>query len=351
MKFITGNLLESAAEALVNTVNTVGVMGKGIALQFKEAFPNNYKAYRESCKHKELAPGKLLLFREQTKEGRKIIINFPTKTNWQLPSRYEYVEEGLKELVKVIQREGIKSIALPPLGCGNGGLDWTLVKPLMEQHLMPLTGIDVFVYEPSESIKAQLRNQNARDSKLTPARAILLYALYHYEAQGETVNLFVANKIAYLLQRLGATDFKKLKFEAHLYGPYSVGVEHMLYHINGKFLRGLEQRAVKAFENLELQYDQAETVRNFVHQKLDVSQKQILKALFNLISGFETAFSLELLATVDFIRQHDKHADTTTILNTVGRWSARKQKMFQRHYVEIAEQHLAAYESHFEMTH
>lgn len=351
MKFVKGNLLESSAEALVNTVNTVGVMGKGIALQFKETFPNNFKAYVEMCRRKALVPGKLLLFREETKEGQKVIINFPTKTNWQLPSRYEYIEAGLKELVEIINREHIQSIALPPLGCGNGGLQWEKVKPMMQEYLSSLNNVDVFIYEPDAAIKAHLRRQSDRDSKLTPARAMLLHALYHYEAQGETINLFVANKLAYLLQRLGASNFKKLRFEAHLYGPYSVGVEHMLYHINGKYLKGLEQRDVKAFETLELQYENAEAVGAFVEKDLEAEQRQILDALFSLISGFETAFSLELLATVDFIRQQQNAADVTAILNTVGNWSARKKKMFQRHYVEIAAQHLQEYERHFVMVH
>ena len=127
IKYTKGNLLEAPAEALVNTVNTVGVMGKGIALQFKEAFPGNLKAYLKACKEGWLQPGKLLVFREKTLDGEKIIINFPTKTEWYRKSSYAYIEEGLKELAKVIMRERIKSIAIPPLGCGNGGLNWAKV--------------------------------------------------------------------------------------------------------------------------------------------------------------------------------------------------------------------------------
>src|SRR5690606_30643134 len=131
-----GDIMQSGAEALVNTVNTVGVMGKGIALQFKEAFPNNNKVYVETCKKNELMPGKLLaVWDENLQYGKKLIINFPTKVHWRNPSQYEYIEKGLVALRKYLQKEKVKSIAIPPLGCGNGGLDWGKVKPMIEKAL------------------------------------------------------------------------------------------------------------------------------------------------------------------------------------------------------------------------
>ena len=130
--FTKGNMMTSSAEALVNTVNTVGVMGKGIALQFKEEFPKNFLTYKAACSSGELTPGKLLITKELNSNGEeKIIINFPTKLHWRNPSRYEYITEGLKELTKAISEHNIKSIAIPPLGCGNGGLDWNIVKGMI----------------------------------------------------------------------------------------------------------------------------------------------------------------------------------------------------------------------------
>ncbi|HMG14259.1 MAG TPA: macro domain-containing protein [Saprospiraceae bacterium] len=126
--YLKGNLFQSNTQALVNTVNTVGVMGKGIALQFKERFKQNLKSYIEACKNGNIAIGKLLVVIEHTFEGDKIIINFPTKKEWYRKSQYSYIEEGLKDLVRIIQEYNIKSIALPPLGCGNGGLNWDKVK-------------------------------------------------------------------------------------------------------------------------------------------------------------------------------------------------------------------------------
>ena len=251
--FKTGDLLQSPAEALVNTVNTVGVMGKGIALQFKEAFPNNNKAYIDTCKKKDLAPGKLLaVWDENLQLGRKLIINFPTKVHWRQPSRYEYIEKGLAALREVLQKNKIKSVAIPPLGCGNGGLDWDIVKPMITSALDDLD-LDIVVYEPNEAIKAILQKQeSSKDTHLTPARASLLYALFAFESMGEYSSLFVANKLAYFLQRKGQK--LNLNFKPFHYGPYAVGVEKVLYHLNGVYLKGLEQGQAKPFESLQLNY-------------------------------------------------------------------------------------------------
>lgn len=134
--YVTGNLLAASDEALINTVNTVGVMGKGIALQFKDRYPYNFQVYQQACKEGSIFPGKLLVTRDSNlSTDSKWIINFPTKKDWKHRSKYEYIEEGLKDLVRVLDQYRIKSIAIPPLGCGNGGLDWSKVKELMEKYL------------------------------------------------------------------------------------------------------------------------------------------------------------------------------------------------------------------------
>src|ERR1700734_444546 len=168
MQFLKGNLLEANTQALVNTVNTVGVMGKGIALQFKNEFPNNFKEYLAACKAGDLQPGKLLVVKDMSPTGEKIIINFPTKTKWHLKSKYEYIEKGLEALVDVIKEYDIKSIALPPLGCGNGGLKWEKVKPLIEHYLGPLNGVNIQVFEPNAAVKELLKKQETpKEVKLT----------------------------------------------------------------------------------------------------------------------------------------------------------------------------------------
>src|SRR5690349_14003605 len=131
--FKSGDLFLDKSEALVNTVNCVGVMGKGVALEFKHRWPENYKAYKKACDAKVLRPGNMLIFELTNLFGKnetKFIVNFPTKDHWRAKSKLEYISEGLDALVSDIKKYRIKSIALPPLGCGNGGLDWDTVRPI-----------------------------------------------------------------------------------------------------------------------------------------------------------------------------------------------------------------------------
>lgn len=351
MLYLKGNLLEAHTQALVNTVNTVGVMGKGIALQFKEAFPMNFKIYIAACKKKELLTGKLLVVKEQTLEGEKIIINFPTKTEWFMKSKYEYIEAGLQELAKVIDEYKIESIAIPPLGCGNGGLKWEKVKPMIEKHLGHLNHVNIQVFEPNEAVKEILKQQDAnKEIKLTPARAMVLYAMFYYESLGENASLFVANKLAYFLQRLGEKSLNKLKFEASHYGPYSVQVEHLLHNVNGKYLKGLEQMNAKAFEPLELQYDKIKEVSYYIKNELSSEQRTRLSNLVKLIDGFQSALSLEILATVDFVRKEKPNINQEDIVSTIHNWSERKRKLFQEKYILIASNHLQDYGSRLEIS-
>ncbi len=149
ISFLSGNLLQSNAHALVNTVNTVGVMGKGIALQFKKEFPHNYAVYRDACLKHELKAGHLLTVKDTSLLlGERLVINFPTKTHWRLPSEYSYIGQGLEALKLFITNEKIAAIALPALGCGNGGLDWPTVKQMICRHLEGLAAV-IEVYEPA----------------------------------------------------------------------------------------------------------------------------------------------------------------------------------------------------------
>jgi O-acetyl-ADP-ribose deacetylase (regulator of RNase III) len=174
IQYKIGNLLDSNADALVNTVNTDGIMGKGIALQFKNQFPNNYKQYVKACKNNEIGIGKLFVFEEQTLlKGKKVIINFPTKTSWRKPSEYLYIEKGLTDLVKIIREKKIKSIAIPPLGAGNGGLNWSNVKEILQTYLQNVD-CDIQIFEPNTKIIEVLKKER---TSLTPARAMLLYCL------------------------------------------------------------------------------------------------------------------------------------------------------------------------------
>ena len=143
-----GTLLDAPVEALVNTVNTVGVMGKGIALQFKRAYPAMFKDYAAAAKRNELALGRMHVWHTGKLEGPRVMINFPTKRHWRGGSRLPDIEAGLKDLIEVIQRERIRSIAVPPLGCGHGGLNWADVEPLIRAKMQGLKDVDVRIYPP-----------------------------------------------------------------------------------------------------------------------------------------------------------------------------------------------------------
>jgi hypothetical protein len=196
----------------------------------------------------------------------------------------------------------------------------------------------VVVYEPKEAVKAILQKETQRDAKLTPARAMLLHALFDFEQQGERASLFVANKLAYFLQLLG--EPLRLKFVAHHYGPYSVQVENVLYQLNGAYLRGLEQKNAKPFEELRLVHARREEVERYVASELSAEQRARLALLTEFVQGFRAAYALELLASVAYIRQSASITGTDAIIDRMSEWSERKQAMADREAVRIAQEHL-----------
>lgn len=329
-----GNLLDSEAEALVNTVNTMGVMGKGIALQFKNMFPNNFKVYAQACQSKEFKIGRLLVTEEEALlTGKKIIINFPTKTNWRLPSEYHYIEEGLTELVKVIQEKKIKSIAIPPLGSGNGGLDWNKVKLLLEKHLERVN-CDIYIYQPSTAIQEALKKERVN---LTPARAMLLSVLYELVRNGEFVSEFSSEKIAYFLQRFGAKETFKLEFQPNFYGPYSGKVKHVLYYLNGSYIMGYSSKDKKPFEELGLIPDAELDVIEFLDKPENVTLKNTVERTKSFLTGFYSPFGLELLSTIDFIMSEKNARTPEAITAELANWSDRKKTLFTNpKFIQIA---------------
>jgi len=333
--FLIGNLLDSDAEALVNTVNTDGVMGKGIALQFKNQYPANYKEYVKACKNNQISIGNLFVFEEQTLlGGKKIIINFPTKTSWRKPSEYAYIEAGLQDLVKIIQERNIKSIAIPPLGAGNGGLNWNNVKEMLVQHLADLD-CDIIIFEPNNAVKEVLKKERV---KLTPARAMLLAVLFELVKNGEFISEFSAEKVAYFLQRFGAKDVFKLDFEQNFYGPYSGKVKHVLYYLNGSYLTGYSAKDKKPFEEIGVIYEAEADVNMFLSKKENSDYLEITNRTKDFLTGFYSNFGLELLSTVDFIRENDHIDSVEEIIAKIENWSDRKRTLFatKHNFVKIA---------------
>ena len=330
--YTKGNIISANVEALVNTVNTVGIMGKGIALAFRKAFPENYLLYKEVCDSNEFNLGEL--FVTETSQLRpKFIINFPTKDHWRNRSKIKFIELGLIELSKLIKTKKINSIAIPPLGCGNGGLLWKDVKPLIEKHLKEISNsIEISIFEPgfnNQIIKAK------KEIKLTSARAMLLCALKNYQTLGYSINLLVAQKVAYFLQRLG--EPLNLDYEKGHFGPYSHKLQHLLKYLNGYFLH---------FKHEETKPDTVINIKNFqvVEQfsenGLDSEQKDRLQKIGNLIEGFESPYGLELLATVDFIKNQKSIEDSEMIVSEISNWTRRKKEIMKPFHIKAAHNRL-----------
>ncbi len=336
IKYIKGNILESNAQALINTVNTVGIMGKGIALQFKKAYLSNFKAYAEACKRKEIDVGKLFVTHDSNlSSGEKMIINFPTKKDWRKPSEYSYIESGLDNLVKIIEEKQIKSVAIPPLGAGSGGLEWEKVKKIIEQKLSYLN-IEIFIYEPTVQIKEHLKKERV---KLTDARALLLYVLYDLVKNGEYVSEFSSEKICYFLQRFGAKKYFKLKYEPNFYGPYSGKVRFVLNILNGSYVMGFSDMNKKPFEPLTIVADGYDTVKKHIQDKQELLV--IAKKTTNFLNGFYSDFALELLSSIDYITSKNQTFEKGIISRELEEWSNRKRSMFSNSkYIDISIRHL-----------
>lgn len=336
VEYITGNILESNAQALVNTVNTVGVMGKGIALQFKKEFPSNFKAYVDACKRSEIGIGKLFVTRENSfSSGEKIIINFPTKKDWRKPSEYIYIDEGLNDLIQILEKYNIKSLAIPPLGAGNGGLDWGKVKKMIESKLGHLD-IAIMVYEPTTQITDHLKKERV---KLTDARALLLYVLYDLVRNGEYVSEFSSEKVCYFLQRFGARRYLRLSYEPNFYGPYSGKVRFILNALNGSYIMGYSDMSKKPFEPLTLVSDGFDEVRKYIESRLDLIE--IARRTIEFLNGFYSDFALELLSSIDYIINTYNTFEKEVIIQKLESWSDRKRSMFSNpKYISISLRHL-----------
>ncbi|MBN1364435.1 MAG: macro domain-containing protein [Syntrophaceae bacterium] len=336
IKYINGNIFESNAEALINTVNTVGVMGKGIALQFKKAYHHNYKAYVEACKKNEIEIGKLLVTKDSNlNTGEKYIINFPTKKDWRKPSEYSFIDAGLDDLIRIIEEYNIKSVAIPPLGAGNGGLEWERVKRIIEQKLSSLKA-EVMVFEPSQHIREQLKKERV---KLTDARALLLYVLYDLVKNGEYVSEFSSEKICYFLQRFGAKKYFKLDYTPYFYGPYSGKVRFVLNVLNGSYIMGYSDMNKKPFEPLTLVADGYDVVKKYIESNPELYA--IANKTISFLTGFYSDFALELLSSIDFISTDKSTFETKVIREQLENWSDRKRSLFSNpKYIEISARQL-----------
>lgn len=336
IEFRRDNLLGAETEALVNTVNTVGIMGKGIALQFKKKFPGNFKAYERACKNEEVRVGKMFTVTLDSLTNPKYIINFPTKEHWKGKSRIEYVRDGLEDLLREIEHLGIRSIALPPLGCGNGGLDWeTEVRPLIEALSAKMPGVRVQAFEPhTNNDPVQLDSGESRPS-LTPARAAMIYMLGAYKASHYVAGRIVAWKLAYFAQVAGVTSLN-LEFQAGQYGPYANELKFLLQRLEGHYISGLGDFSGKS--DIELLSGAEDEARSYLWEHPE-TEKHLLRAT-RLIEGFETPYGMELLATVHWAAEHKGATSLAETVQIIQNWTSRKEDLFDDQHIEVAWKHL-----------
>ena len=351
IQYTRGNLLEAQVDALVNTVNEVGVMGKGIALMFREAYPESAREYQEAAKAGRIRVGQMHVTRNHELVGPRWIIDFPTKKHWRHPSRLEWIREGLRDLARVIGEYQIATIALPPLGCGNGGLEWTQVRREIELALGDLPGVAVTVYEPSGRYQNAPKRSGVEE--LTPARALIAELIRRYLVLGNDCTNLEVQKLVWFLDRsvraLGLADPLELHFGANKYGPYADNLRHLLDNLDGSYLH-CEKRLSDAGPFDLIWFE--DTRRVPVEAYLQNEAEQYLPALERtaaVIDGFESPLGMELLATVDWLlRERGSEATVAGIREGLGAWPGgraagrRMQALFDDRLLALALERLAA---------
>ncbi len=353
-QFTRGNLLEARVEAVVNTVNTVGVMGKGIALMFKERFPENYKAYAAACSAGDVRVGRMFVAAGVELGGPRWIINFPTKKDWRHPSKLEWVTSGLLALKEVIQAKQIKSIAIPPLGCGNGGLDWAVVRPLIENAMADLQGVEVIVYEPTAKYQNVAKKQGVE--KLTPARALVAEMIRRYWVLGMECTLLETQKLAWFLERMikrmGLKDPLELGFEANRYGPYARNLTHLLNGLDGSYLH-CDKRISDALAFDTIWFEEAKKERLALYLKGPEAKEYLpaLEATDELIDGFQSPLGMEAIATVDWLITREGVEPTLSAIRAgIRNWPAgaehgeRKARLFNDRLLQLALERLQSFD-------
>lgn len=333
IEYKTGDILAEDAEALVNTVNCVGVMGRGVALQFKRMFPDNFKVYEARCKREEMQPGQVFVFETGEALRPRYIINFPTKRHWRGKSRIEDIESGLASLAKEIRSRNIQSIAIPPLGSGLGGLNWADVRARMQTALEALDDVQITVFEPGGGPADERTNRSTTPPKMTAGRAALVGLMAHYlrGLLDPFVTLLEAHKLMYFMQAAG--EPLNLKFAKGPYGPYAENLRHVLSAIEGHMISGYIDGGDAPGKQLELVPGAVEDAATFLDASPNTRER--FDRVTELVEGFESSFGLELLSTVHWVVNRERAQDIGDIENGFYGWNERK-KQFSRRQIKLA---------------
>jgi O-acetyl-ADP-ribose deacetylase (regulator of RNase III) len=322
-----GNLLQAPVEALVNTVNTAGVMGRGIALQFKQAYPRMFRVYEAACHAGEVRLGTMQVFDlGGLAGGPRWIINFPTKGNWRAKSRMQDIEAGLTDLVATIKRLGISSIAIPPLGCGNGGMNWSDVRPRIEAALAEVPNVRVLIYPPSGAPEAEAMLNRTTRPNMTIGRAALIVLMDRYlkGLLDPVVTLLELHKLMYFLQEAGQP--LKLAYEAGPYGPYAPRLRQVLIKLDAHYIVGYGDGKDNPTKPIQLAEGAVAEATEFLRD--DAETQARMSRVAALIEGFEDPYGLELLSTVHWVMRANPAAreNASVAIEAVQKWSPRKKQ-------------------------
>jgi O-acetyl-ADP-ribose deacetylase (regulator of RNase III) len=333
IEYKTSDILREEVEALVNTVNCVGVMGRGIALQFKNAFPENFKAYEKACKRGEVQPGRMFVYDYEKMTFPRYIINFPTKRHWRGKSLMEDIEKGLEALVDEIQNRDIQSIAVPPLGCGLGGLNWGKVRQKIEDYLAQLSNVQIVIFEPKGAPEAVKMTHIKEAPRMTPGRAALVGLMQRYLSGllDPFVTLLEIHKLMYFLQEAG--EPLQLDYKKGPYGPYAEKLRHILNSVEGHLISGYADGGDSPKKQLKLVPGAVDDAKKFLQDYPDTNRR--FERVSDLVDGFETPFGLELLATIHWVIKESPVKNLEDIVSYTYRWNDRK-KQFSPRQIEIA---------------
>jgi O-acetyl-ADP-ribose deacetylase (regulator of RNase III) len=329
IEMTSGDILKDDSEAIVNTVNCVGVMGRGIALQFKNAWPENFKAYEAACLRKEVQPGRMFIFETGHLTSPRCIINFPTKRHWRGKSRIEDIEAGLQALVAEIRRRGITSVAIPPLGSGLGGLDWNDVRPRIEAALAAVPEVRVRIFEPKGAPESD-HMQHRRDvPRMTPGRAALIGLMSRYirGLLDPSITLLEVHKLMYFMQAAG--EPLRLNYVKGPYGPYGENLRHVLRAIEGHMVAGYADGGDAPNKPLTLVPGAEEEAARFLSEHGPTHDR--LERVGALVEGFESASGLELLATVHWVAcEPAASSELADVVPRIHAWNERKRQFTPR---------------------
>ncbi len=334
LEFKNSDIFETEAEALVNTVNCVGVMGRGLALQFKKRYPDNFKVYKAACDRDEVVPGKMFVHQRMALDFPKFIINFPTKRHWRGKSRIEDIQSGMKDLSRLLREHQIRSVAIPPLGAGLGGLHWPDVKAIIISELSGLDNLRVFIHEPGNAPIAEKMGIGKDVPNMTDGRAALIMMMKTYTdgLMEPDPSLLEVHKLMYFLQESGQP--LRLKYVAHNRGPYAENLRHVLNKIEGHFISGYGDGGDAPDKALELIPGALEDAQQFIQDQPEVGER--IERVRKLVEGYETQYALELLASVHWLAKTNQTIDLDEIVAKLADWSPRKAGLYGERQVSIA---------------